>query len=125
MWSSEREREREKGVVDRTLSEFRETCTTSSIYFTNDHKTIRSRLRGLSLKVLPLSLDGLLLEVLPAGSNVSSKNKYADWGIRLHLHLGLLHGLDQLQLALGDLDDLLDEASAELLLQLVDSSSEY
>lgn len=37
-----------------------------------------------------------------------------------NLHLGSLHRLDQVQLALGNLDDLFDQARANLLLQLVD-----
>lgn len=37
-----------------------------------------------------------------------------------NLHLGLLHNVEQLKLALSNLDDLLDKASANLLLQLVD-----
>lgn len=36
-----------------------------------------------------------------------------------NLHLGLGHVIDQLQLTLGDLDDLLDQASANLVLELL------
>ncbi len=39
---------------------------------------------------------------------------------RKYLHLGLLHDLDNLQLALGNLNDLLNEARANLLLKFVD-----
>ena len=41
---------------------------------------------------------------------------------RLYLHFALLHRVNQLQLALGDLDDLLNETGANLLLNVVDPS---
>lgn len=37
-----------------------------------------------------------------------------------HLHLSLFHDLDNLQLTLGNLNDLFDETSTNLLLELVD-----
>ena len=40
--------------------------------------------------------------------------------ILLHLHLALLHGINQLQLTLGHLDDLFDKASANFVLNLTD-----
>lgn len=38
------------------------------------------------------------------------------------LHLGLLHAINQLQLALSDLDDLLNQTSSDLVLKLIDSA---
>jgi hypothetical protein len=43
--------------------------------------------------------------------------------IRGCLHLALDHLVDQLVLALGDLDDLLDQTGAELALQIVDAAA--
>lgn len=47
-----------------------------------------------------------------------AKGRYSNKG-RDDLRLALLHGVDELELALGNLDDLFDETSANLLLQLV------
>jgi hypothetical protein len=44
--------------------------------------------------------------------------------VKWYLHLVLDHLIDQLVLALGDLDDLLDQASAELALQIVDAAAQ-
>ena len=44
--------------------------------------------------------------------------------MRWYLHLTLDHLVDQLVLALGDLDDLLDQTSAELALQIVDAAAQ-
>lgn len=38
----------------------------------------------------------------------------------LHLHLALLHCLDEVELSLSDLDDLLNESSADLLFDVMD-----
>lgn len=41
------------------------------------------------------------------------------------LHLALLHGVDKLELILGNLHDLLEQAGAELGLELLDPAKEY
>jgi hypothetical protein len=43
--------------------------------------------------------------------------------IKWYLHFALDHLVDQLVLALGDLDDLLNQTSAELALQIVDAAA--
>jgi hypothetical protein len=73
---------------------------------------------GLSLKVCPLAIDGLVLEVLPAGIEVSIRVLAKEDEYAGYLHLGLLHGGNHGQLALGDLDDLLNETGTNLVLQL-------
>lgn len=44
--------------------------------------------------------------------------------MRWYLHLTLDHLVDQLVLALGDLNDLLNQAGAQLALQIVDAAAQ-
>ncbi|TQV96639.1 hypothetical protein IF1G_05222 [Cordyceps javanica] len=79
------------------------------VYFTNDIKRKRQQFNlfcSRSVKVCPLARDGFLLEVFPPGA--------------IDLHLGLLHGLDNLQLTLGNFNNLLDKAGTDLLLEFLD-----
>ena len=85
-------------------------------------KTQIRPLHGLALKVRPLALNRLILKILPAMEPQSSAtHSVIGWDkMGGNLHLGLGHVVDQLQLALGDLDDLLDQASANLVLEILD-----
>jgi len=74
----------------------------------------------LALKVDPLALIELLVQAFPAVlQSVSefsrSKNEQVD------LRLGLHHGIHELELSLGNLDDLLDEARANLVFEFGNS----
>jgi hypothetical protein len=78
----------------------------------------------IALKVSPLSWSGLLLKFLPTVTRVSYRFKQWKPGISLdNIHSGLRQFVHKLHLALGDLDDLLDQASANFLLDISDPNS--
>lgn len=69
-----------------------------------------------SLKSNPLALGRRLLKGLPTVLVVSDVLYFSP--NPANLHLGLNHGIRQLELALSDLDDLLNQAGTNLVLQL-------
>ena len=72
-----------------------------------------------ALKVRPLAFWRLLLERLPAVLVIS---RFLKKVAIYYLHLGLDHGVYELMLALGDLDDFLDKTRANSALQIRDAA---
>ena len=78
------------------------------------------------LKIRPLAFAGLLLQALPAklfGQRLAMNTKKTSEGggqNKKNLHFGLEHNINQLVLTFGNLNNLLDEASADLVLNLRD-----
>lgn len=70
------------------------------------------------LKVRPLSLVGLLVQALPSVWQIVRNDRLAPQ-YNVNLRLGLHHRVDELELSLSDLDDLLDETSPNLVLDLL------
>ena len=74
--------------------------------------------RRLPFKVLPLAFHRLLLEIVPPETGREVSISLCGPQKQHHLHLSLGQDIYQLQLALGDLNDLFNESGPELRLQL-------
>lgn len=77
---------------------------------------------NLPLEVCPLSFCGFLVQALP------STHKLVQWrakktGQCCNLHLALNHGVNQLELSLGHLNDLLDQTGTDLVLEFLNSAN--